>query len=41
MSSGGWSAEHDRLAAGRAETFVELIGIEPMTSGLQSQRSPN
>jgi hypothetical protein len=24
-----------------AETFVELIGIEPMTSGLQSQRSPN
>jgi hypothetical protein len=26
---------------GREETFVELIGIEPMTSGLQSQRSPN
>ena len=22
-------------------TFVELIGIEPTTSGLQSQRSPN
>jgi hypothetical protein len=21
--------------------FVELIGIEPTTSGLQSQRSPN
>jgi hypothetical protein len=26
---------------GCATTFVELIGIEPTTSGLQSQRSPN
>ena len=25
----------------RAKSFVELNGIEPMTSGLQSQRSPN
>ena len=25
----------------RPKTFVELIGIEPTTSGLQSQRSPN
>ena len=24
-----------------APPFVELIGIEPTTSGLQSQRSPN
>ena len=25
----------------RKRNFVELIGIEPTTSGLQSQRSPN
>jgi hypothetical protein len=25
----------------RRVIFVELNGIEPMTSGLQSQRSPN
>jgi hypothetical protein len=34
----------NRLGAtglGRTQIFVELIGIEPMTSGLQSQRSPN
>ena len=24
-----------------SRNFVELNGIEPMTSGLQSQRSPN
>ena len=24
-----------------SEIWVELIGIEPTTSGLQSQRSPN
>jgi hypothetical protein len=30
-----------RLAADGAEIAVELNGIEPMTSGLQSQRSPN
>ena len=28
-------------SARRAHLFVELIGIEPTTSGLQSQRSPN
>jgi hypothetical protein len=27
--------------ASRGDFFVELIGIEPTTSGLQSQRSPN
>jgi hypothetical protein len=26
---------------GEQKTGVELIGIEPTTSGLQSQRSPN
>jgi hypothetical protein len=30
-----------RLMTHVAKIFVELIGIEPMTSGLQSQRSPN
>ena len=45
------SIDCQRSAAGRAATAegsfasayvcVELIGIEPMTSGLQSQRSPN
>jgi hypothetical protein len=27
--------------ASSGASFVELIGIEPTTSGLQSQRSPN
>ena len=31
-----------RLAdGGKSKFWVELIGIEPTTSGLQSQRSPN
>jgi hypothetical protein len=30
-----------REKARGGEIFVELTGIEPVTSGLQSQRSPN
>jgi hypothetical protein len=39
-----WQADLPRgmcLTAHLAKSLVELIGIEPTTSGLQSQRSPN
>ena len=37
-----WQRRTCRVATDlAAEIFVELIGIEPTTSGLQSQRSPN
>jgi hypothetical protein len=38
MNSRGRTARGETFAA---QNFVELIGIEPTTSGLQSQRSPN
>ena len=38
MNSRGRTACGETIAA---KNFVELIGIEPTTSGLQSQRSPN
>ena len=37
----GTPAGQERVFARPAIVFVELIGIEPTTSGLQSQRSPN
>jgi hypothetical protein len=41
-----WTAPRPEAAINSSETRaklerVELIGIEPMTSGLQSQRSPS
>jgi hypothetical protein len=42
MNRGGLPRRHHRRpSATPVKTFVELIGIEPTTSGLQSQRSPN
>jgi hypothetical protein len=38
MNSRGRTARGETIAA---KNLVELIGIEPTTSGLQSQRSPN
>ncbi len=36
-----YSIVNERWQDEPAENLVELIGIEPTTSGLQSQRSPN
>ena len=36
-----FSMSSDVLDGASSESFVEPTGIEPVTSGLQSQRSPN
>ena len=41
VMDGDWRRYHFSCTRHLWGAFVELIGIEPTTSGLQSQRSPN